>query len=345
MKIASARASSFLSDAWSKFVGVLLYGPDAGLVRERAAALAEAALGAKSGPFGAIELAGSRLKDEPRILVDELSMLAFGGGRKLVVVRDAGDGVGDAVAMALRSWPELACLIVEAGDLPKRSSLRELFAGEDRLAELACYPDSEEVVADLIRAGLTRGEVRATEDALGYLAARLQGDRLIIRSEIAKIATFGGPGGVLDLESAIEISGASGDISMDAALHAAWNGRMEHVDAAVHECLSQGVAPVALIRGAIRNLERLMLVRAAVDGGVAIDDSVRALRPPVFFRHVEDFKREVRTWSRDSLHRALERLLEAEVRCKSSGLPDASVCGRAFLEIATAARFQSTARR
>ncbi len=345
MRISSTRAGAFLGDAWLKFVGVLLYGPDLGLVRERAAALAGAALGAKSGLFGAIELPGSRVKDEPRLLIDELSMLAFGGGRKLVVVRDAGDGVCNAVAMALRSWPELACLIVEAGDLPKRSTLRELFGGDYRLAELACYPDSEEVVADLVRAGLAGGEVRATEDALGYLAARLQGDRLVIRSEIAKIGTFAGPGGVLDLESAIEISGAIGEVSMDAALHAAWTGRIEDVDAAVHECLSQGVAPVALIRGAIRNLERLVLVRAAVDGGAAIDDSVRALRPPVFFRHVEDFKREVRTWPRESLHRALERLLEAEVRCKSSGLPDASVCGRAFLEIATAARFQSAARR
>ncbi|MFN0043863.1 MAG: DNA polymerase III subunit delta [Alphaproteobacteria bacterium] len=345
MKIAAARADAFLNDAWSKFVGVLLYGPDAGLVRERATALARVALGAKSGPFGAVELAGSRVKDEARLLIDELSMMAFGGGRRLVVVRDAGDGVSGGVALALRSWPETACLIVEAGDLPKRSSLRELFAGENRLAEVACYPDSEEAVADLLRAGLARGEVRATGDALGYLAARLQGDRLVIRSEIAKIVVFAGPGGVLDLESAIEIMGASGDISMDAALHAAWSGRKEEVDSAVHDCLSQGVAPVTLIRGAIRNLERLILVRAAVDGGAVIDEVVRALRPPVFFRHVEDFKREVRTWSRESLSRALERLLDAEVRCKSSGLPDASVCGRAFLEIATAARVQSTGRR
>src|SRR6201998_1772164 len=65
---------------------ILLYGPDAGLVRERAEALLASAVDDASDPFSLVKLDGDELAAEPSRLVDEgVTVPLFGGRRALRV--------------------------------------------------------------------------------------------------------------------------------------------------------------------------------------------------------------------------------------------------------------------
>jgi len=58
---------------------ILLYGPDAGLVRERADALLASAVDDPNDPFSLVKLDGDELSAEPSRLVDEaLTIPLFG---------------------------------------------------------------------------------------------------------------------------------------------------------------------------------------------------------------------------------------------------------------------------
>src|SRR5450631_2002138 len=70
---------------------VLLYGPDAGLVRERANALLASAVDDPNDPFSLVKLDGDELAAEPSRLVDEALTVPLFGGRRAIRVR-AGSG-------------------------------------------------------------------------------------------------------------------------------------------------------------------------------------------------------------------------------------------------------------
>jgi DNA polymerase-3 subunit delta len=70
---------------------VLLYGPDAGLVRERADALIASAVDDVNDPFSMVRLDGDDLAAEPSRLVDEAMTVPLFGGRRAIRVR-AGSG-------------------------------------------------------------------------------------------------------------------------------------------------------------------------------------------------------------------------------------------------------------
>src|SRR4030081_3887028 len=60
---------------------ILLYGADAGLVRERADALLASAVDDPNDPFSLVRLDGDELSAEPSRLVDEaMTVPLFGGG-------------------------------------------------------------------------------------------------------------------------------------------------------------------------------------------------------------------------------------------------------------------------
>ena len=86
---------------------ILLYGPDAGLVRERADALLASAVDDPNDPFSLVRLDGDELAAEPSRLVDEAMTVPLFGGRRAIRVR-AGSAHHEArngTAGALLGWP------------------------------------------------------------------------------------------------------------------------------------------------------------------------------------------------------------------------------------------------
>ena len=68
---------------------------------------------------------------------------------------------------------------------------------------------------------------------------------------------------------------------------------------------------------------KLHRVRSDVDAGQRLDDALKAMRPPLFFKQRDAFARQVRGWTRTQLDQALRRIAEtAKAARLSSALED-----------------------
>ena len=120
MKIDYKSVERFLKAPDPAARAILVFGPDDGLVRERAAALARGVVADLDDPFRVAEFAGDVLAGDPAKLADEAAALAFGGGRRVVRVR----GCGNAAAPAFKSFLDApagdALVVADAGDTGQR---------------------------------------------------------------------------------------------------------------------------------------------------------------------------------------------------------------------------------
>ena len=97
----AGEVEAFLSRPDTSFPTVLLYGPDAGLVSERAAKIATLSGVDLKDPFAAISLVADELEKDIGRLHDEVRTISMFGGRRLIRVRGAGTGSGKALAEAV----------------------------------------------------------------------------------------------------------------------------------------------------------------------------------------------------------------------------------------------------
>src|SRR5919206_1292286 len=142
MKLAAARLTAFLRRPDPEIRAVLFHGPDAGLVRERADAVARTVCPDLRDPFRVADLTAAALAADPARLADEAAQIGLMGGRRVVRVREAGDALAQLCGRFLADAPGDALVVVEAGDLPGRSALRRVFDEATRAAAIGCYPDS-----------------------------------------------------------------------------------------------------------------------------------------------------------------------------------------------------------
>src|SRR5262245_17810443 len=233
MKVTGRNIESFLRGVDAAVAAVLLYGPDAGLVRERADHLTALIAGDATDPFRVSEITPERLRDQPSLLSDEAAALTFGGGRRVVRLRNAGDGQSVAVRPFLQARAGEGLLIVEADELGPRSSLRQLFEAAEIAAALPCYRDETGDLARFISEELGRAGLRRTNEARDYLAGALGGDRGVTRRELEKLVSYMGPpesARPIELADALACVGDNAALSIDDLVFALSDGDVGAVE-------------------------------------------------------------------------------------------------------------------
>lgn len=338
-KLAGSAAEGFLRRPDPAIRAVLLHGPDEGQVRERFQALSRAICPDLHDPFRVADLAPASLSDDPALLADECAALAFGGGRRVVRIAGATDSQAGALLGHLSRTIGDALVIVSAGVLPTRSKLRSGFETSPHGVAIACYPAEGRQLVSLLRSALGEAGVRADSDAVEVLASLLADDTGSVRAEVEKLKLYAGnspqPLGVEDVRA------CCGDQSAHSVFELAFavaDGAQAKVQGVSDRLFAAGENPVSVVRGISRHFDRLLQARSAVESGASADAAMKSLKPMVFFKDVEPFRRQLAAWPCPALLAAIDRLVEVERQCKTTGMPAALVTQRGLMEIASLAR-------
>jgi DNA polymerase III subunit delta len=337
MKLPAQRIEGFLRRPDPAVIAVLLYGPDQGLVRERADRLVATVAGDVTDPFRVADVAADSLKDDPARLRDEAAALPFSGGRRVVRIREGKDVLTNAVRNLLEVGGGGGLVVVEAGDLGPRSPLRQIFESESNAAALPCYVDEGDALRRVIEADLTAHGMAIAEEAMDYLASHLGADRGVTRSELEKLALYKGAG-VIEVDDVLAVVGDAGAVSLDTIAYAACGGDSGLLDRGLATAFAEGLSAISLLRAVARHLQRLFEARAAVAAGGSADQAMATLRPAVFYRQRASFRAQMDLWDVARLTDGLLVLTNTELDCKRTGAPQKLLCQRALFRLAELAR-------
>lgn len=329
MKLPPARVAAFLRDPGECRV-VLLYGEDAGMIRDRAEALVRAVAGSLDDPFLVTELP----REEVRRLADEAAGFSLIGGRRVIRVRDVTDAAAEPVQTLLKGKAP-ALVVLEGPTMASRSKLRTALEAAADGAAIGCYPEEGRALEATIRESLRANGVGVEPDALSWLSHQLGADRASTRAELEKLALYVGPGNRVDLDAAMTCVGDLAGLSLDDALYAATTGDVTTADRALEAAVAEGAAPVQVLRAALGHLQKLHRARLVMEEqGLGAADAVKGVRPPVFYQKVGAFTRSLGLWPSTTLTAAMAALAEAERGCKRTGWPDHTLCRNAVLTLA-----------
>ena len=339
MKVAPARIAAFLAKPDAAMRAALVYGPDAGLVRERADRIAATICADLRDTFRVADVTAAALIGDPARLNDEAASLSLIGGRRVVRVRDASDAAGALFERFLAAPPPGdSVVVVEGGELAARSSLRRAFEDAALAFAIPCYADGRRELEELVREVLGARRITIDGDAIAYLVGHLGGDRLASRRELEKLALFAGDGGRVGLAEAALSVGDSAAMTIDDIVFAAAEGDAAALERALMRAFLEGEMPISVLRALMRHFQRLHLVQSRVAAGASDEDALRSLRPPLFFKLQDRFKRQLRVWSTARTAHALSLLTQAEINAKTTGLPAEAICRDALLRIARGAQ-------
>src|SRR5712672_3174654 len=263
----SAQIDAFLARPNPAQPIVLLFGPDAGLVRERAEALIRASVDDPNDPVSLARLEGDELASEPTRLVEEANTIPLFGGRRAVWVRAGGRNFTPAVEALVADAAPNCRVVIEAGDLKRNAPLRALCERAKNVAALPCYVDAEKEIARLIDDEMREAGLTIAPDARALLVPLLGGDRLASRSEIRKLALYAHGHGRVELDDVVAVVADASMLALDGVIDAAFAGRTGDVEFQFAKACIGGTSPGTIISGSLRHVATLHKARLAVEAG------------------------------------------------------------------------------
>lgn len=342
MKLTGNRVNSFLSRPADDIIGVLFFGPDGGLVKERSQMMLTHFCDTPDDPFSTTIITADDLISDPAKLADEMSALSFLGGRRLVRLRLDHERSGAAISKIIKSFdanPEKceARLVVEAGDLSTRSAIRKAFEAAGKFASIGCYADNARDVGNMVRTSLSEKGLSISADALSAWTPLLMGNRGIARNEIEKMILFKGDGqnggGEITLSDIQAIAADGNATSIDDIISNICLGNIVKGDAHFQRAVQGKMNPAVILRSLQRHITRLLEAQSLISNGESLEGAVKSMRPPIFFAQQNAFKRQLHIWPTRALQSALTQSLETERHVKTAGAPQEVLVGRLLLAL------------
>ena len=336
MKIAPRDIERFVKNPDQKFHAILLYGPDEGLVCDRARNIGKTIAEDLADPFNVVDLTTDILSEDPARLSDEMGAMSMMGGRRLIRLRNTSEKATGAIESALNgnTNPD-NILVIEAGDLKPSSKLRKLCEKLDNAAAIPCYVDDQQNLGRIIADAFTQENVQIDREALQALSSNLVGDRGVALQMVNKIITYiGEEKPMVTLETVQICTEDSSILYLDDLARAVASGDIANSSTLLERLLQEGFNAITILRSLENYFKRIAFVRAGIDAGGSLDACMKKLRPPVFFKVQKEFTSHVHIWPTQALKTVMQQLLDTEAECKTTGAATNLLCDRLVFRIA-----------
>lgn len=323
---------------------LLLYGPDAGRVTERARQAAEAEVSDPADPFQLVKLDGDDLADRPSRLFEEATTYGLFGERRVIWVRPTSRNIAGAAAACLSEPLAEARIVIEAGDLARSAPLRTTCEQSKLALALPCYEDQARDVSATIDEMLAADGLRLDTDARELLIESLGGDRLATRSELAKLALFCRGSGTISLRDVEAVVSDVSTLSADMLLDAAFCGDLEGLDAAWAQHIVHGANLGGVLSSASRHALSLLACRVRIEAGEDSEAAMSSWRGLHFRRHAS-VRRQLDRWRVESLKAVGRMLFDATAQSRQIGPLAPTIAAASLFRVARYAPGRDALRR
>lgn len=313
---------------------VLIYGPDRGLVSERATELAKLTGVDMSDAFSFMRLEASDISSDPGRLFDEANSTGLFGGEKLIWIKGAGADkvLSEAVSGLAENPPSSAWVIIEAGDLKKGANLRKAAESASAAMAIPCYADDAKSLNLLIDEELSTSGLRITADGRRALQECLGGDRIASRNEIRKLVLYARDDGLIDESHVAAIVGDASAISADDAVDAVLKGDLVGFHHAIQKVVASKTPVFLVLQGCLRQLQLLDLMRTEIDGRRAsVQDAVNAHGRHLHFRRKPIVEGALRNLSAQAISTEMNRLQAAVLQSRQRASLEDTIAMQALL--------------
>ena len=317
---------------------ILLYGPDAGLVRERADALMASAVDDPSDPFSLVRMDGDDLAAEPSRLVEEAMTVPLFGGRRAIRVRAGGKNFASGVETLTDSPLKDCRVVIEAGELRPESPLRKACERAKTAVAIACYPDGERDIARLIDDELRTSSLRIAADARASLVALLGGDRQASRNELRKLALYAHGSSEITLDDVMAVVADASELKLDPIVDSAFAGNSALVEVEFTKAMTAGTYPGVIMSAAQRQAALLHKASLAVEDGAPASAVVESGFPRLHFSRKGVVEAALRNLTPARLALIIDQLAIAALEMRKQSNLAAAIAQRALLSIAVNAR-------
>jgi len=317
MKIQPTKTDEYINNInkESHIKALLLYGPDSGLVLLRSK---EVIKKLNTDPLNTISISEEQLKENSSIIFDEFLSISLFGDKKLILIKNTNNSISKTLEDIFATEPKgNNFILITAGNLDNKSSLRKIAENSSYIATIPCYADDDKTITKIIHQKLKEYGFKYTTDVANELTNNFGGNRLTIINELQKLNSYKGNNKNLTIEDISKCVKDTSENNINDLINEFTNLNINSTNKILGKLFSEAIYPIAIIRSFITYFLKLQLLQYQIQQGKTFQAITQEYR--IFWKQAPIIKYHLNLWSSKKINHFLDKLIEIEVKCKTTG--------------------------
>ena len=330
---------SILKKGETKARCILLYGPNTFVIRELYKQLCKS-LFDENDVFTASEFSIKDIIKDSNNFFTEIGSLPLNGNRKYIRVNMENSESGEPVKKFLEEdFPETT-LLIKAENLSPRSSIRKTLEKSKDTLIVPFYEDDTFSIKNFIKTKVKERNFIIDDLGINALISICGLERSNLSDALERVMLFYEFSGnkKLNENNIKEILFDTNQSQLSELCTNVCLGNTSLAKKNLTRLFLQGVTPPQFISTLILHFQKLHIVGLSLISGLSLNDALKNIKPPIFFKEINTFKTQTERWNVYKIERALEILTESDFLSKTTPGMGKSIIGNVVIRLANVAK-------
>jgi len=254
----------------------------------------------------------------PNLFYEDIFSKSFFNDKKLIIIKDSSDKFLEIAKSILEKGLQDLTIVLVADNLDKRSKLRGYFEKEKDLYCVPFYKDENSTLNTLTINFFNKEKISISQELINIIVSKCSRDRKNLLNELNKIKLFLQDKKKIDKFTLSKIINLADDHSLSEIVDNTLLKNKNQVSKMLNENDFVFEDMIILIRSFLKNIKRLLNLKAQLGAKDNINEIIQNYKPPIFWKDKEIVKRQSELWEKSELILLIKKTNNTELMLKKN---------------------------
>jgi len=254
----------------------------------------------------------------PNLFYEDIFSKSFFNDKKLIIIKDSSDKFLEIAKSILEKGLQDLTIVLVADNLDKRSKLRGYFEKEKDLYCVPFYKDENSTLNTLTINFFNKEKISISQELINIIVSKCSRDRKNLLNELNKIKLFLQDKKKIDKFTLSKIINLADDHSLSEIVDSTLLKNKNQVSKMLNENDFVFEDMIILIRSFLKNIKRLLNLKAQLGAKDNINEIIQNYKPPIFWKDKEIVKRQSELWEKSELILLIKKTNDTELMLKKN---------------------------
>ena len=253
----------------------------------------------------------------PRFLESILNK-SFFEKKKLIIIKRASDKILKLLEQINYKNIDDISILINAGNLDKKSKLRIFFEKDKSFVCSAFYPDNNQSLLRIASSYLKSKNILISQLNLNFIIDRSNEDRELLYKELDKIILYAKTGKKIDLEVINKLTTSSEDYNISILIDNCLAKNKKKTLNMLNDNNYNDDDSITIIRTFLNKLKKLLALSISYENNQNLDLTINSAKPAIFWKDKEIIKLQINKWQTKQIKELIYKLNKLELIAKKN---------------------------
>ena len=279
----------------------------------------------------------SEILDNKNNFFDQILSRSFFENEKLIIINRSTDKITSVIEEILEKNIDDLILILNSGNLEKKSKLRLLFEKNKKIICIAFYEDNNQTLSSMTSQFFRNAKIPISQQSINLIVNRCRGDRQNLKNELNKIENFIKNKKQIKVSEILQLTNLAENYSVTELVDNCLAKNKNKTLNILNENNYNLEDCIIVIRTMLAKSKRLLKLFQELKKSNNVDSAISSIKPPIFWKDKQIIKDQINNWSYRNIELLIFRINEIELSIKKNSSISLKVLSDFIIEQASIA--------